>query len=179
MRSCEQMKNLNVLEHGFSVARYFKDLYEHLKYGKSLKYEWKLPDWIYNPELLNHISPLKTLYKYHIYHDCGKPYCLYFDGEGKKHFPNHAEISFQAWSKISDDNEVGELIRKDMDIHLIKSVDIEKFCKSPHSISLLLTGLAEIHSNASMFGGIDSTSFKIKWKHINKTGKRIISYLNL
>jgi hypothetical protein len=38
----------------------------------------------------------------------------------------------------------------------------------------LLTGLCEIHSNARMFGGIESTGFKIKWKHLDKMGKRII-----
>ena len=44
-------------------------------------------------------------------------------------------------------------------------------------MSLLLAGLAEIHSNAEMFGGLDSVSFKIKWKQINKRGKAICKLL--
>jgi hypothetical protein len=37
--------------------------------------------------------------------------------------------------------------------------------------------LCEIHANADMFGGINSTSFKIKFKQINKRGKAIINFL--
>lgn len=62
-----------------------------------------------------------------------------------------------------------------MEIHLIKAKDLEEFCKNKSmAITLLIAGLCEIHSNADMFGGIDSTSFKIKWKQINQRGKRII-----
>lgn len=41
----------------------------------------------------------------------------------------------------------------------------------------LIAGLAEVHSNAKMFGGMDSTSFKIKWNQINKRGKVICQKL--
>ena len=64
-----------------------------------------------------------------------------------------------------------------MDIHLLKSDGVVEFCQNPHSLTLLLTGLAELHSNAQMFGGLDSTSFKIKWKCINQRGKQIINQL--
>lgn len=37
--------------------------------------------------------------------------------------------------------------------------------------TLLLVSLCEIHSNASMFGGIESVSFKSKWKKIDQRGK--------
>jgi hypothetical protein len=62
----------------------------------------------------------------------------------------------------------------DMDIHLLKDVDVLEFSKRPEAMTLLLTGLSEIHSNCAMFGGIESTSFKIKWKHINKRGNAIL-----
>lgn len=65
----------------------------------------------------------------------------------------------------------------DMDIHVLKSDGVEEFASRPEAISLLLTGLAEIHANAEMFGGIESTSFKIKFKQINKRGKQIINLL--
>lgn len=49
----------------------------------------------------------------------------------------------------------------------------EEFAGRPHAVALLLTGLAEVHANASMFGGIESTSFKIKWKNLDKRGRAI------
>jgi len=65
----------------------------------------------------------------------------------------------------------------DMDIHLLKDVGVNDFAQKEEAATLLLTGLAEIHSNAEMFGGIESTSFKIKWKQINKRGKKISEIL--
>jgi len=65
-----------------------------------------------------------------------------------------------------------------MDIHTLKSEGVDEFCKNPYALTLLLTGLAEIHSNAAMFGGMDSTSFKIKWKCLNQRSKQIINNLN-
>jgi hypothetical protein len=64
-----------------------------------------------------------------------------------------------------------------MDIHLLKSTGVDEFCKNPFAMTLLLTGLAEVHSNAQMFGGLDSTSFKIKFKSINQRGKQILNKL--
>lgn len=46
------------------------------------------------------------------------------------------------------------------------------------TISLLVTGLAEIHANAEMFGGLNSIGFKIKYKQINQRGKQILKILN-
>jgi hypothetical protein len=61
----------------------------------------------------------------------------------------------------------------------MKSDAIEEFAKHPEAISLLITGLCELHSNAQMFGGIESTSFKIKWKHLSKMGKRILEQIRM
>lgn len=41
-----------------------------------------------------------------------------------------------------------------MDVHLLKADGVESFSKNPYALTLLLTGLAEIHSNANMFGGL-------------------------
>jgi hypothetical protein len=56
-----------------------------------------------------------------------------------------------------------------MDIHTLKSEGVEEFCKNPLAITLLLTGLAEIHSNAQMFGDIESVSFRIKMEKYKST----------
>lgn len=50
MKSCEQMKRLSVFKHGVSVSLYFKDLKKHILYGKKLRYEWNLPEWIYEKD---------------------------------------------------------------------------------------------------------------------------------
>jgi hypothetical protein len=111
---------------------------------------------------------------YHLYHDCGKPHCLVFDEEGRRHFPNHAAASYLTWGRHSDNRQIGNLILMDMDIHLLKAEGLAEFAARPEALSLLLTGLAEVHANASMFGGIESTSFKIKYKHLDKRGKQIL-----
>lgn len=180
MRSCEQTKGLSILEHGESVRDYLFDLINHLKYGTPLQYEWKLPEWVHTHKnlILSSLPDNITLELYTVYHDSGKPYCLEIDSEGKRHFPNHAQISYEVFKEIFDNPVAADLILHDMDIHTLKSEGVEEFSKNTHALTLLLTGLAEIHSNASMFGGMDSTSFKIKWKCISKRGNQIINFLN-
>lgn len=173
MKNCEQMKNLSVFEHGVSVHSYFQDLQNHILQHSNLKYEWKIPEWAFDLNLWAMIENKDVIKNYQIYHDCGKPYCLTIDAENRKHFPEHSKISSQIWLNISKSKIESDLMFHDMDIHTMKSDNVEQFCNLPFAATLLLTGLAELHSNASMFGGIDSTSFKIKWKSINKFGKRI------
>jgi hypothetical protein len=178
MRSCEQMKGLSVLEHGESVRDHLFDLINHLRNGDPLKYDWVLPEWIHDKSILSDLPEDETLNLYTVFHDCGKPFCLEIDSEGKRHFPNHAEISYQTFTQFFDNETAADLIRRDMEIHLLKSDGVEEFCKKPHATTLLLTGLAEIHANSKMFGGTDSTSFMIKWKSINQRGKQIIKTIS-
>ena len=179
MMSCEQTKGMTVLEHGMSVKNYLNDLISHLRDKTPLKYQWKLPEWVLeNSEfILSKLPDEKTMHLYTTYHDCGKPFCLEVDSDGKRHFPNHAEKSYEIFKQVFKNEQAAELIRHDMDIHLLKSEGVEEFCKNPLAIALLITGLSEIHSNAAMFGGIDSTSFKIKLKSITQRGKQIINLL--
>lgn len=177
MKNCEQMKGLSVLEHGQSVHSYFIDLYNHIMFDKELKYEWNLPDWVFNKDLWNLIEDLETIKNYQIFHDCGKPFCLTIDDDGKKHFPDHAAVSHEIWSKFSNNKTEKKLILHDMDIHILRGKDIDDFCSLSIAPTLLITGLCELHSNASMFGGIESTSFKIKFKNIKKFGNRITKQL--
>jgi len=177
MRNCEQTKGQSVLQHGESVRNYLFDLLDHMRSGTDLKYEWKLPPWIdeHKQKILDSLPSDETLELYTTFHDCGKSYCLEIDEEGKKHFPNHAEVSYNTFISIFEDSVAAELIRRDMDIHLLKADGVEEFSKNPLALTLLIAGLAEVHSNASMFGGIESTSFKIKYKSICQRGKQIIN----
>lgn len=179
MSNCEQTQGQSVLEHGISVKNYLFDLINHLRQGTPLVYDWRLPDWLVDNKdfILSSLPDDETLELYTVFHDCGKPFCREVDENGKAHFPNHSEVSYSYFKQIFDNDVAAELIRHDMDIHLLKSDGVPDFCKNPYALTLLLTGLAETHSNASMFGGIDSTSFKIKNKNISKRGKQIINNL--
>ena len=178
MMSCEQTKGMTVLEHGTSVKNYLFDLLDHLRNKTTLKYEWKLPEWVIeNSELILGKLDDGTLGLYTKYHDVGKPFCLEIDSDGKRHFPNHAEKSYEVFRQVFKNEVAANLIRHDMDIHLLKADGVEDFCKNPLAIALLITGLSEIHSNAAMFGGIESTSFKIKLKSITQRGKQILQTL--
>jgi hypothetical protein len=179
MKSCEQTSGMSVLEHGESVNRYFEDLYSHLTLNTDLKYEWRMPDWIYENKdlILDKLMDLETIKEYQIMHDCGKPYCKTIDDNGKVHFPNHSKISEQKYEELFGESQISKLIGMDMDIHLLKNDGVPEFVSRPEAITLLITGLCEIHSNASMFGGIESTSFKIKWKSIDKRGNAIFKII--
>lgn len=116
-------------------------------------------------------------YYYTTYHDCGKPFCQTIDSEGKVHFPNHALKSAEIWKNLGGSDLQCTLMAQDMDIHKLKAIGIPEFVSRPHATTLLIAGLAEIHSNAKMFGGIESTSFKIKYKQIDRRGASICKLL--
>lgn len=177
MLACEQTSGMNMMQHGASVYEFYLDLKNHVTKGMPLSNEWKLPEWVSSPKLWDNLLNEQVIEEYQLFHDCGKPFCRTVDDEGKQHFPDHAATSEKIWREIGGDEQVAKLIGMDMDIHLLKDEGIADFAKRPEAASLLLTGLSEIHSNAKMFGGIDSTSFKIKWKHIDKRGKKIVALL--
>lgn len=176
MKACEQTKGMSVLDHGSMVRDYYHDLYFHLYEDTDLRYEWKLPNWLLENKqfIINELCNDYVMQEYMIMHDCGKPYCKTVDEEGKQHFPDHATISYLTYIRLYPEKVlVAELIRKDMDVHCLKGEDVEEFSRDPLAISLLISALCEIHANASMFGGIESTSFKIKWKQIDKRGRQV------
>jgi hypothetical protein len=179
MTECEQTKGQSVLEHGISVKNYLFDLINHLRSNTPLKYEWKLPDCVLENKdlLLSSLPDDETLELYTIYHDCGKPFCLETDENGKRHFPNHAEVSYKIFNQVFNNSVAADLILHDMDIHLLKSDGVVEFCKNPYALTLLLTGLSELHSNSQMFGGLSSESFLIKKKQIFKRGKSILNFI--
>lgn len=179
MQKCLQTENQSVYEHGLSVKNYTFQIIQILKTEDNNSNNLKLPDWIfqYQKEILQSLYPEKIIEEYTTFHDLGKPYCLIIDEFGKRHFPNHSEVSYQTWLAIGGNKSVANLIRMDMKIHQIKAIEIDEFIKYPEAITLLIVGLAEVISNAQLFGGFESDSFKIKYKQINKRGKAICEKL--
>lgn len=162
-----------MLDHGLSVWKYTEKLIN------SDTSDMILPQWyITNKEkLLNNLHSIDTIREYNIYHDSGKHLCLIIDENGKRHYPNHAEVSKKAWLDIGGNELTGHLIGLDMMFHtktfeqIIEfNLDIKDIC------TLMLTALAELHANAEMFGGITSDSFKIKMKKLTKLGNKICEH---
>lgn len=178
MLSCSQFENMSVYEHGADVFARFTDLYLHLTTGAPLQLQWRLPEWVHNPELAQRLLPLETLRLYQLYHDCGKPFCRTVDEDGRQHFPNHAQVSHDTWMQYAEtpeDEQIGKLILMDMDAHTVKGEAVQEFIQRPEAASLLLTALAEVHSNASFLGQLESDNFKIKIKQLDKIGKRLVA----
>jgi len=178
MQQCPQTETQSVYQHGLSVKEHIFQVISYLETGY-ISGAWRLPQWLieYRTQILDKLLPKEIIEEYAIFHDCGKPYCLIFDENGKRHFPNHAEKSYHTWLSIGGSEQAAKLMRMDMMIHTIKSSNIDDFITHPEAITLLIAGLAEIHSNAKMFGGIESDSFKIKWNQINKRGHAICQKL--
>jgi len=172
MKNCEQMKGLSVLQHGFMVKNYTFDLINHLK-GKPSKYTWNIPSIITdNKELiLENLLPYSIIKEYTILHDLGKPYCLSIDSDGKRHFTDHANVSYKTYINLPGNNpDVAYLILHDMDLHLGNVDNIDK----KYIYTQIIVSLSELHANAQMFGGIESTSFKIKLKKLTQSIKKIL-----
>jgi hypothetical protein len=178
MKGTLQTESQSVYQHGVSVKEHIFELISFLKTGQ-IGTNWRMTTWMYDyrEQLLASLLSEDIIEEYTIFHDCGKAYCLTIDENGKRHFPDHAEKSYQTWLNIGGSPQAAKLMKMDMIIHTMKAADIDEFIKHPEAITLLLAGLAEIHSNARMFGGIESESFKIKWSQINKRGKAICQKL--
>lgn len=176
MLRCEQTKGQSVYQHGQSVCKYFLHLLDHINGGYSLD-GWKLPDWFagYADDLVSNIHDESIIREYTLYHDCGKPFC---ESDGR--FPNHVEASTYVWSLVGGNEIVRRLIANDMVFHTATAEEIKHKMENEWSIkdacTLYLAALSEIHSNAKMFGGIESQSFKIKWKQLERRGKQICKH---
>jgi len=171
MRECDQTEGLTILEHGESVWSYTERILNKDIEGM------RIPNWLLDnyDDILSLLHDRKTIKDYNVFHDCGKPYCLEIDDEGRRHFPNHAEVSQNTWESFSEDKTVSSLIGWDMVFHTFTADDIKALdLSTKDALTLLITALAEVHSNASMFGGVESISFKSKWKKIDRRGKALI-----
>jgi hypothetical protein len=181
MLECEQRSGQNMLQHGESVRDYLMDLVKFLRDPHyTSQYQWRYPQWLLShaKALVDRLPPDHILEKYALWHDCGKPFCKTVDADGKIHYPDHAKVSARIFRELYPEQEdVAQLIEQDMDIHLLQADDIPSFCHRPQAVTLLLTGVAEVHSNAALFGGIGTDSFKAKWKHLDKRGSAICKRL--
>lgn len=182
MLKTEQFEEFSVYQHGQSVAECLELLKSYLRGDAKLpESRWKLPDWFlrYGPQIIANLHSESDTQLYAIYHDCGKPYCLEYDEQGRRHFPNHAQVSRFVWDSVGGSDTVGHLIENDMVIHTASSQEIaEKLLvwSREDSLTLLVAALSEIHANAKNFGGIDSTSFKIKFKQVDRRGTQICKF---
>ena len=173
----EQTSGQNILQHGLSVFRYTSKLLNKDFEG------FRLPQWWgeYEDAIYANLHDFKTIKHYTIWHDIGKPFCLEIDEEGKRHFPNHAHKSKEIWDQhFPDRKDESRLIAHDMAFHTMSAEDILGLGLSNKDLcTLLITSLAELHSNADMFGelGEESISFKIKFKKWSKTAHRICEKL--
>lgn len=174
MLNTEQATNHNMLDHGISCYQRFKDLHDHFKKLKPLQLHWELPEWIYSEAIWNNLLNFNTISIYLLFHDCGKPDCLEIDSTGKRHFPNHADVSARTIAELTECTQLERLVKNDMVIHTIKPDDCNEFSTNSDCITHLVTGLCEIHANAEMFGGFESESFKIKLKRLNQRAKKIL-----
>jgi hypothetical protein len=180
MRSCYQFRDQSVLDHGHSVHWWFLDIYSYVQTGTTLSAQWRVPSWLNDSTrslLASRLLPLEVLKAYQVYHDCGKPLSRVVDEEGRQHFPEHARASYNRWLEAGGDPQVAELILRDMDAHQLKAEGVPGFASTPYATTLLLTALAELHSNAQMFGGIESDSFKMKFKNLERRGKAVLAQM--
>lgn len=181
MLECEQRSGQNMLQHGESVRDHLMDLVEFLRNPHyTPKFQWRYPRWLLShaKSLVDKLPADHVLEKYALWHDCGKPFCKTTTEDGKVQYPNHAKVSADIFRELYPEQEdVARLIEMDMDIHTMSADAIPEFCKKPEAITLLLSGLAALHSNATLFGGLQSESFKIKWKHLDKRGNAICKLL--
>lgn len=178
MENCLQTEGQNIYQHGLSVKDYAFYLIKLLNDSDNYR-SLKLPNWFYTykKHILQSLLPLNIIEEYTVFHDCSKPYCKIIDEDGKQHFPNHAQLSGELWLQLGGNPQAARLMEMDMDIHTLRAENLKEFANRPEAVTLLIVGLAEIHSNAVMFGGTNSTSFKIKFKHLDRRGSALCQYL--
>jgi len=184
MMDCEQTKGQNVLQHGRSVREHYFALVDHLngRVDLSTTDNWRIPAWVddYKEQILASLPSRYIMDRYLTLHDCGKPAVREVDEDGKQHFPDHAASSERVYRETFGENAnetVAYLIAHDMEAHMLKAADLEEFAKQPTAVAQILAALSEVTSNAAMFGGIESTSFKIKFKQIDQRGKALMKLL--
>lgn len=167
MKNCEQMPNINIYEHGLMVNKAYLEIITALELGQTIE---GLPNDLIELYRSNVLLDYNLMLQYQILHDCGKPLCRELGDDGRVHFPNHARLSSEQIRKfLPQEIDLQFLIEHDMDFHTLKVEELVSLSKTKYGFSLYLTSWAELFANASLFGGIDTVSFKIKRKKLIKS----------
>lgn len=176
MKSCIQTRSAageqSVLAHGQSVLAHYELLLDRAKISQFPE-NWRAPKW-WNPELALKLASAQpdwaSMQRYLTYHDCGKPLCLQVDENGRSHFPGHAETSSELWADLGGHPDEVWLMAHDMLLHSGSAEECQVFQGHRLMPGLIFAALSEIHANAQMFGGVESASFKMKAKQLDRRG---------
>ena len=177
MTTTFQFESQNILQHGQSVHEHYKKILEALESKNYATYQFPqiLKDRFHKvKKRLYHIDLLK---QYHIYHDCGKPFCKTVDVNGRQHFPNHAEVSRLTYCSVFSDDIIAKLIQHDMMFHSGSMEEIDAFIKEHDKrflLSLWMTSLAELYSNSAMFAADNQASFRKKYAKLEGIISKIL-----
>lgn len=175
MTNTLQFDTQNILQHGQSVHDHYLKIIEALDAKDYSKYQFPqiLKDsWHKVKKRLFHSDVLK---QYHIYHDCGKPYCINVDVAGRRHFKDHALVSYDVYCQVFSNDIVAKFIRSDMIFHSGTMEDITAFIAENDKrflLSLWVTALAEIYSNSAFFE--DRTGFNKKYAKLESILPKIL-----
>lgn len=170
MSHCQQTVKAAV---GFLVAMGLANPADRSRYAPA----WT-PAWLFETAALNLSQPERQLLqRYLAVHDCGKPFVFRQDQSGKIHFPEHAAKSAEVWRQAGGAQEEAWLIEHDMDLHTMSASELEELAKHPLAKVLLVAALASLSANARDFGGEESTSFKMKLKHLDRRGRALCKLL--
>lgn len=138
----------------------------------------KIPEWLEKnfTEIVSNLHTNALIKNYTINHDCGKHLCK-VEIDGKVRYPDHAEFSYKFFLEhYPNESVIANLIRSDMFVHTCSAEELENSELSKKDLTtLFVVALSEIHANAELFGGIESQSFKQKFKQISRRGNRFFS----
>ncbi len=175
MQKTLQFSHMNILQHGQDVHQWYLNIKKNINLFSEKSQ--KILTMIQHPNV-----DIDLIEQYHVFHDIGKPYCLKHI-DGKSSFPEHAQCSHQIFSQYCDHPLINDCILFDMLLHQSTCEEI-KIWKNQHqhldyyhdlSSLLSMTTIAELHSNSLMFGGFESSSFKIKEKKIIRNIHQLIN----
>ena len=176
MGRCMQFRTQSVLQHGEAVLAKYEVLLEHAAQGL-LPAGWRQPKW-WTPDTAQMLArsqpPADIMSRYLTYHDCGKPACRTVDEEGRQHFPGHAAVSARSWAAAGGHPDEVWLMANDMMLHSGSAEECEVLRGHRLLPGLMFAALAEIHSNAEMFGGPETPSFKAKAKQLERRTAQLL-----
>lgn len=178
MKNTYQFGDIDMYQHGEMVFNEYQKMMNAIK-NKDTQYIEDIGfsfDKNFIEKLFDYQYDMEIMRNYQIYHDCGKHLSRIVDNNGKVHYPDHAQHSSNIYGQYFDNPIVQELILKDLNFHTFKSEEIIEWIKKEDKYmlaSLYITAWAEILANATMFGGINSDSFKIKRKKLIQNGKKL------